>query len=243
MICQQLKLRSHPVCFAHLVVDAANHGEILMLVLTLLTVLFHLLIGLAHHLRRQRRFGGHRRVVRAETEATIRRIAKPAWVKQEVLRLKALMPHGSCRKIGDCFNRRFERARGMTVGKTYVSETIRRHRYEIDLLRREIKRRPPRLIPKNYIWAMDLTGKVDAQGKLRMLLGMLDHGSRAALCLQALPNKSSWTLLGHLFLAIGKYGKPRFVRTDNEAVFTSRLFRSTLFALGIRHQTTDLHCP
>ena len=90
---------------------------------------------------------------------------------------------------------------------------------------------------------MDLTGKVDAQGKLHMLLGIIVHSSRAALCLQALCNKSSWTLLGHLFLAIGQYGKPRFVRTDNEAVFTSRVFKLALFLLGVRHQTTDLHCP
>ena len=34
---------------------------------------------------------------------------------------------------------------------------------------------------------MDLTGKTDAQGMLYMLLGIVDHGSRAALCLQALP--------------------------------------------------------
>ncbi len=44
-------------------------------------------------------------------------------------------------------------------------------------------------------------------------------------------------------LAIGQYGKPRSLRTDNEAVFTSRLFRLALSMLGIRHQTTDLHCP
>lgn len=40
--------------------------------------------------------------------------AKPEWVKHEVLRLKALMPHDSCRKIEDCFNRRFEFTPKMT---------------------------------------------------------------------------------------------------------------------------------
>lgn len=33
------------------------------------------------------------------------------------------------------------------------------------------------------------------------------------------------------------------IRTDNEAIFTSRVFRLVLFVLGIHHQTTDLHCP
>jgi putative transposase len=186
----------------------------------------------------------YRRIAQTETASPIRRNrAKPEWVKREVLRLKALMPHGSCRKIADCFNRRFEFSRHMTVGKTYVSDTIRKHLYEIRVLRKQIKNRKPRAVPVNWVWGMDLTGKTDTTGKLYMLLGIVEHCSRAVLCLRALRNKSSWTLLGHLFLAIGQYGKPRFVRTDNEAVFTSRLFRLALFLFGIRHQTTDLHCP
>jgi putative transposase len=186
----------------------------------------------------------YRRVVQAETASTIcRSRAKPAWVRHEVLRLKALMPHGTCRKIEDCFNRRFGYTRKMTVGKTYVSDTIRKHRYEIQVLRKQIKNAKPKSVPVNWVWGMDLTGKTDTRGKLHMLLGIVEHGSRAVLCLQALRNKSGWMLLGHLFLAIGQYGKPRFIRTDNEAVFTSRMFRLALFVLGIRHQTTDLHCP
>lgn len=186
----------------------------------------------------------YRRTHQTETASPIRRTsAKPEWVKHEVLRLKAHMPHDSCRKIEDCFNRRFELARKMTVRKTYVSYTISRHLYEIQVLRKQIKNAKPKSVPVNWVWGMDLTGKTDAQGRLHMLLGIVEHGSRAALCLQALRNKSSLTLLGHLFLAIGQYGKPRFVRTDNEAVFTSRVFRVVLFVLGIRHQTTDLHCP
>ena len=43
--------------------------------------------------------------------------------------------------------------------------------------------------------------------------------------------------------AIQRYGKPRIVRTDNEAVFTSQVFRFALFLLGIRHQRTDPGCP
>lgn len=44
-------------------------------------------------------------------------------------------------------------------------------------------------------------------------------------------------------IAIGSYGKPRVIRTDNESCFTSRLFNTVLAALGIRHQTTELACP
>lgn len=76
-----------------------------------------------------------------------------------------------------------------------------------------------------------------------MILGLIDHGSRALLALAALPNKCSWTLLGHLFIAIGKYGKPQALRTDNESVFVSRVFRAVLMLAGIRHQRSDPGCP
>lgn len=55
--------------------------------------------------------------------------------------------------------------------------------------------------------------------------------------------KSSWALVGKLIEPIRRYGKPKTVRTDNEAVFTSGVFRFALLLLGVRHQTTDLGCP
>ncbi|WP_410351745.1 hypothetical protein [Thiohalophilus sp.] len=41
-------------------------------------------------------------------------------------------------------------------------------------------------------------------------------------------DKASLTLLRHLLDAIEHYGKPKIVRTDNEVIFTSRLFRFSL---------------
>ncbi len=100
------------------------------------------------------------------------------------------------------------------------------------------------VLPKNLVWGgLDLTGKTDTQGKLRMMLGLLDHGSRGLLTLAALPDKGSWTLLGYLFMAIGKYGRPCAVRTDNEACFTSRVFRGVLWLAGIRQPRNDPGCP
>lgn len=58
-----------------------------------------------------------------------------------------------------------------------------------------------------------------------------------------LANKSSWSLLGHLCLAIGRHGKPKATRTDNESSFTSRVFSAGLASFGIRHQRTDVGCP
>jgi len=178
----------------------------------------------------------------AEYHARSRR--KPAWVRREIIRLKALMREaGTCRAIADIFCRRFAERRNMTVGRTYVAAVIRMHRYEIETVRRQIKTAKPKPMPKNHIWALDLTGKVTTGGSTRMILGILEHASRAALWLEALESKSSWRLVYRLTQAIQRYGKPRIVRTDNEAVFVSRTFRAALFVLGIRHQRTDPGCP
>lgn len=177
---------------------------------------------------------------------SVRSSAKPAWVLREIVRLKALMPEAGCRSIALAFNRRFARnkdvKRRATVGKSFVAETIRTHRYEIGVARRKIKHRLPPPLPRNLVWAMDLTGKGDRVGDTHLILGLIDHGSRALLNLMALSNKFSWTLLGHLFLAIGKHGKPMALRTDNEAVFVSRLFRAVLALAGIKHQRSDPGC-
>ena len=61
--------------------------------------------------------------------------------------------------------------------------------------------------------------------------------------LKALRDKASNTLLRSLIDGIEQFGKPGIIRTDNEAVFVSRLFRFGLWALGIKHQRTEKCCP
>ncbi|MFC1747242.1 transposase [Pseudomonadota bacterium] len=98
-------------------------------------------------------------------------------------------------------------------------------------------------MPKNLIWGMDLTGKTDSDKDTHHILGIVDHHSRGILCLEAVQTKATSSLLRCLLDCIDKYGKPKYVRTDNEAVFTSKLFALALWLLNIRHQKTDLHCP
>ncbi len=172
-----------------------------------------------------------------------RRKPKPAWVIHEVIRLKALMPENGCRKTADIFNRRFAQDRGMTVGKSFVNDAIRKHAYEIQVLRREIKNRKPKSVPMNLVWGMDLTGKTDSQGNLIHILGIVEHKSRLSLGLAVLKDKSSITILRTLLDVIERYGKPRFLRTDNESVFTSGIFKFSLWLMRIRHQTIDKACP
>lgn len=210
--------------------------------LTLLLAVVSHLIRLALRLWRKRSFRPYRQFSSTDNPAVHWR-RKPHWVRREIIRLAALLSRPTCRAIAGIFNRRFAQSRKTTVGKTFVNGVLRAKRYEIEVERRQIKNAKPRRVPRNLIWGLDLTGKTDANGKLHSVLGILDHGTRANLDLAAFVRKSSFTLLGHLFLAIGKFGKPQAVRTDNEAVFTSKLFRLALPLLGIRHQRIDPHCP
>jgi len=231
---------------------AKNNQRLPPLLLTLLAWLYVLaaLLGRFTSLRRlgdliANGFGRRPGYRRTDTrpQALPHSPAKPTWVRKEVLRLKALMPHAGCRAIADTFNRLFSGKRRTSVGKTFVCELLRKHRYEIEVLRRHIKNSRPGPVPKNLVWAIDLTGKTTLDGSTRIVLGILEHASRAALWVEALDTKSSWTLVSKLASAIRRYGKPRLLRTDNEAVFTSKVFQLALFLLGIRHQRTDPGCP
>jgi putative transposase len=223
-------------------IDNNNAFSMLVVALALFFSLAEMLFALVRRFGLRRRPTGYRRISSAP-RAFVRSTAKPAWVRREIIRLKALMPQAGCRRIADSFNRRFAASRKMTVGKTIVSHVIRQHRYEIEVERCRIKNAKPRPVPKNLVWGLDLTGKVTLEGETRLILGVIEHASRAALWLEALQSKSSWVLIGKLAEAIKRYGKPKAVRTDNETVFSSSVFRLALFLLGIRHQRTDFHCP
>ena len=168
---------------------------------------------------------------------------KPDWVVHELVRLKALMPDAGCRRVADVFNRNFAATRRMTVSKSYVACVLVRERYAIEMERQRMRRKKPFNPARNAVWAIDLTGKQDTLGQIHPILGIIDHGTRRLLTLDSPVNKCAWTLLGHLFLAIGKYGKPRALRSDNERIFTGKAFRLGLRLTDIRHQRIELGCP
>ena len=72
--------------------------------------------------------------------------------------------------------------------------------------------------------SLDLTTVNDEQAN-NTVFGIIDNGSRACLLLRQIANKSSFSLLNCLLDTIELYGKPKSVKTDNERVFTSSLFR------------------
>ncbi|ACE83906.1 integrase core domain-containing protein [Cellvibrio japonicus] len=173
----------------------------------------------------------------------VKRQRKPAWVKQEIIRLKAFMVHDGCRKVADAFNRLYREKQDMSVSKTYTATIIQKHAKEILLLRKTLRNRTPRPLPKNLVWSMDLTYVNDDEHIPQTILGIVDSGTRLCLQLEPIPGKASATLLRYLLDTVEKYGKPNLVNTDNEPVFTSKLFRFGLWLLQIKHQRSEVCCP
>jgi transposase InsO family protein len=153
-----------------------------------------------------------------------------------------MMPGTGCRKLAYIFNRSCGHL-GITVGKTYVSNVIHKYRYEIETQRKKVRNRRHRPTSPNRVWGLDLTFVSDQQSRQYPVFGIVDHGTRANLALIPLENKSALMLLHAIGAAIALYGKPKIIRTDNEGMFKSWLFRFGLRLFGIRHQLTDPHCP
>jgi len=188
----------------------------------LVTPVLIALARLAKRLNRQQRQGLARRP--APDPAVIDALApptrkKPDWVLQEVLRLKALM------------------------GKSFVSDTIRNRLYALLNITRELRDQRPAPVGVNRVWGVDLTFVRDHHGTPRPVLGVVDHGSRVCTRLAAVINKRTWTLVGHLCLAIGQHGKPSAIRTDNELIFNSAVFTTFLRLVGIHHQRIPICAP
>lgn len=97
---------------------------------------------------------------------------KPRWVRDELIRLKALMPEAGCRTIAHRFNRRFAERRQMTVGKTYVAATLHRQQYAVLCLRRTLKHHVPRRVPRNLIWGMALLGRKRGTGYFSLVFSV-----------------------------------------------------------------------
>jgi transposase InsO family protein len=167
---------------------------------------------------------------------------KPEWVRAELIRLAALCG-GSRRNVARVFNRLHGAKHGVTVGHSFTCDLLKAHAVQALRLRRTLKSRQPKVVPICETWAMDLTFYTGDDKVTRASIGIIDHGSRALLCLRTLTVRNSWTLLGYLCLAIGRYGKPRKLRTDNEIIFNSFVFKTFLKLVGIQKQTTDVHSP
>jgi putative transposase len=186
-------------------------------------------------------FARHRTQAQPEQSTPYAR-TKPPWVINEVLRLKALLgTSAGCRSVAFTFNRLH--GTQITVGKTFVSNVIKNHQYELLVMTRDLRTKKPLPVDINAVWGMDITFIKPDHGDPTPCLGIVDHGSRVCVRLAALENKKSLTILHQLRLAISIYGKPKAIRTDNEIIFNSFVFRAFLKWAGIDKQTIPIACP
>ncbi|MFK2889513.1 transposase family protein [Dyella flagellata] len=167
---------------------------------------------------------------------------KPAWVVDEVIRIHQETGFGS-RKVTATFNGLHKAKVGVSVGKSFVAEQIRAHRYQALQLSKQYRHRRPLPSPRNHTWGVDMTGAEDIHGTSHTIVGMIDAGSRMALAMHTIRQRSALALLEAIIAAAKVHGLPCIIKTDNEACFTSRIFRFGLMCLGIRHQRSRPGSP
>jgi putative transposase len=172
----------------------------------------------------------------AEPQPRRRKNAKPPWVPDTLIELARRSPLCGCRALANLFNRTYHEI-GISVGKTYVSNILRKYRLTLTQPQR-YAHDIDTACPSRTVWGIDMTGYRWSANISQLIFGIIDHGSRRVLKLQTIREKSSNALLRLLLDAIEHYGKPKKIRTDNEAVFTSWVFAFALRWLGIRHQRT-----
>lgn len=165
---------------------------------------------------------------------------KPQWIIDKVLYLAAISGYGAG-KVAELFNQRYGH-NGDSVSKTFVYYQMKEKQYQIRILRRNIQNTPPKTLPVNQTWGMDLT-TVTLNKQQKLVLGIIDHGSRLSITLRELKSKHSDVLLLEICQAIKQFGLPKFIRTDNEACFTSSMLKLAFKLLGIKHQTSNIACP
>jgi hypothetical protein len=170
-----------------------------------------------------------------KTQATlstcpINTASRPLWKKAPwnvdfVLRGIAWNRKASCRLIAERFNRQYAEA-GFSISKSYVATQLRQHGARISQLRQRWKTHPPAEGEKLHIWAMDLSTVTEPDQTQRLILGILDNGTRACIALSAIHKtasqkrtfQKSWRLITRQQLPTGlrKYTKRGKKRSVNQ---------------------------
>ncbi|WP_038213478.1 integrase core domain-containing protein [Xenophilus azovorans] len=132
---------------------------------------------------------------------------------------------------------------GWTACASTVAKYIRKAEAREEAARTRCRHRIPEPQPANTEWCLDMTGKVDVQGRLHTVLGVMDRGTRACLYLKRMIGQDTAAVLAVIRQLIGQHGTPERIRTDNASVFTSARFTRAMKALGIRHVRNRLASP
>ena len=216
------------------------------MLLLLLVLLMIRLLSLLNRPQFRRRLGVQTPIdplIAKQRTAWHRTRAKPPWVGDEIVRMKAFGPRLGYVKLAEAFNSRFVDEWGTSVSASTVRRILIKRRADVRTLRREIRNRVPREVDKNSTWGLDLTTVTDMTKTQRLVLGIVDHGTRACITLRELSDKRTLTILREIIAVIRRFGFPTKIRVDNEASLKSALMRAALRVLGIELQVVAIACP
>jgi putative transposase len=223
-------------------------SRFLILIFTLFKRLFRLLLCCRfwpHKSPLKKPFSYGKQAVASRAKAAARN-KKPDWMRFEILKLKDSLSALGYKKLAHTFNLKHageidDFGRAIYVSASFVGNVIRRKRRELALAR-DAGRKPHAESPLG-VWGIDMTGLPLTDGNCVSVFVILDHGSR--ICLQVTPvaRYNSLILLGKLIQTMGEWGLPRAIRSDNDAVFKTKLFRWTLKFIGVQQQWTQVGSP
>ena len=127
---------------------------------------------------------------------------------------------------------------------SYVANVLKQHGTAIVQLRKRLRDRKQALpVERNDSWGMDMTFVTGADCKRRMLLGLVDHGTRVCIALKKIGDKNALTIWHELIALFKEYGIPKRIRVDNERSFNAGWLRFALGLLGVKIHTTAPFSP
>lgn len=132
---------------------------------------------------------------------------------------------------------------GWSACASTVAKYVKKSRAREEAARTRCRHQIPRPEPANAQWCIDMTGKVDVQGHLHTMFGVMDLGTRACLHLKRMTGQDTAAILATLRTLIEQHGKPERIRTDNASVFISAQFTQAMKAMGIRHVRNRVASP
>jgi putative transposase len=223
-------------------------SRFLTLIFTLFKRLFRLLICCRFWPQKsplKKPFSYGKQAVASRAKAAARN-KKPDWMRFEILKLKDDLSALGYKKLAHTFNLKHtgevdDFGRAVYVSASFVGNVIRRRRHELALARAQARK--PHAEPLLGVWGIDMTGLPLTSGESISAFGILDHGSRICLAATPVARYNSLILLGRLIQTMGEWGLPRAIRSDNDAVFKTKLFRWTLKLIGVQQQWTDIGSP
>lgn len=125
------------------------------------------------------------------------------------------------------------------VNQKRVRRLWRRHRLQVQRLRRRrVRRQPPpeRLVARyvGHIWAYDFVEDALADSTALRILTVMDEFTREGLAVDVAMTTSAERVIGVLTALVAQHGAPAYLRSDNGPEFVATAVQAWLMQCGVR---------